>query len=152
MYADPSSPYYANNRIKKYRQSSIYENVTCAFTIFKATKGNVEQAVIIATNRGRDTDCTAASAAGLAGAFSGTTTIPKKWIDTLEEGIKNNPYTNSHLTNKATADALYRALQNKLRKMKEQVKLMEKQYGGNLPEEGAKKKQYVEMMQNLGVI
>ncbi len=152
MYADPSSPYYANNRIEKYRQSSIYENVTCAFTIFKATKGNVEQAVIIATNRGRDTDCTAASAAGLAGAFSGTTTIPKKWIDTLEEGIKNNPYTNSHLTNKATADALYRALQNKLRKMKEHVRKMEKQYGSNLPEKDAKKKQYVEMMQNLGVI
>lgn len=117
MYADPSSPYCVNSRIERYPQSSIFENVTCSFAIFKATDANVRQSVIIACNRGRDTDCTAASAAGLAGALTGTTTIPADWITILDKGTEENPYTNSHMTNRATAQGLYRALQSKSGRM-----------------------------------
>jgi hypothetical protein len=136
MYSDPASPYYIDSRIQKHKLSSIYENVTCAFAIFKATMGNVKQAVIIAVNRGRDADCTAASAGALAGALSGTKTIPKEWIIQLDEGIKNNPYTNSHLLNKATADGLYRAFQNRVRKMKEYVLKMDVEGQVNSPVRG----------------
>ena len=48
------------------------ENVTYAFALFKATRANIGQSVIIVVNRGYDTDCTAASAGALCGAFSGT--------------------------------------------------------------------------------
>jgi hypothetical protein len=114
--------------------------------------GNVKQAVIIAVNRGRDSDCTAASAGALAGALSGTKTIPKEWIIQLDEGIKNNPYTNSHLLNKATADGLYQAFQNRVRKMKEYVLKMEKQYDNKLPDDIRKKKQYVKLIEKVGGI
>jgi ADP-ribosylglycohydrolase len=110
VYMEPDSKYNAFARIRKYPNSSIYENVGYAFALFKATNANVEQAVLIATNRGYDTDCTAASAASLCGALTGTSTIPKDWIETLDAGIINNPFTNSHFTNKATADGYYRAL------------------------------------------
>jgi hypothetical protein len=152
MYSDPASPYCVDSRIQKHKLSSIYENVTCAFAILKATMGNVKQAVIIAVNRGRDSDCTAASAGALAGALSGTKTIPKEWIIKLDEGIKNNPYTNSHLLNKATADGLYRAFQNRVKKMKEYVLKMEKQYDNKLPDDIRKKKQYVKLIEKVGGI
>ena len=152
MYADTLSPYCASKRMTKYIGSSIYENVTCSFAIFKLTKGNVKQAVIIATNRGRDTDCTSASAGAMAGALTGTTTIPKEWVDQLEVGMKNTPYTNSFMTNKATSQALYRAFQNKLKRMTKELKISENQYGKNLPQEDAKKKKYLNLMHEIGVI
>ena len=152
MYAEPTSPYYANKRMTKYIGSSVYENVTCSFAIFKLTKGNVELAVMVANNRGRDTDCTAASAGGMAGALTGTTTIPEKWAYQLETGMKNTPYTNSHMTNKATAQGLYRAFQSKLKRMSEELKAAEKQYGKELPVELAKKKKYLDLMHEIQVI
>ena len=148
MYSDPNSKYFADKRIPRYVQSSIFENVSFAFAIFKVTKGNLKDAAILATIRGRDTDCSAASAAALAGALTGTTTTPKEWIDQIEEGNINTPYTNNHMTVKATADVIYRALQNKLRRMKKEVEAA----GDNLSDEMKHQKAYVEMMERLDVI
>ncbi len=147
VYMDPDSKYNAFARIEKYPNSSVYENVGFAFALFKATNANVKQAVLIATNRGYDTDCTAASAAALCGALSGTSTIPKDWIETLDAGIINNPYTNSHFTNKATAGGLYRALQNKARRLANEVKSMNKRSA-----EAKKITAYVKRMKKADVI
>ena len=146
MYMDPDSKYNAFARIEKYPNSSIYENVGYAFALFKATNANVKQSVLIATNRGYDADCTAASAAALCGALSGTSTIPADWIETLDSGIINNPYTNSHFTNKATADGFYRALQHKIKRMEKEASTMDSN------SDGAKKiMAYVDLMRNAGV-
>jgi len=128
VYTKKDSPYSANARMKTYHASSIYETVTKALAVFSATKGNVKDAIIVAVNFGRDTDCLGATAAGLAGAFSGTGTIPTEWIETVEKGTRNNPYTNSHMTIRETAEGMYSALKNKVRKMKNYVALMESQY------------------------
>ena len=96
LYTGEESPYCADKRMEHYRASSIYETVTKALAIFVGTKGNVKQSVIVAVHFGRDTDCLAASAAGLAGAFSGTRDIPAEWIDAVEQGTRDNPFTNSH--------------------------------------------------------
>ena len=145
MYMDPDSKYNAFARIEKYPNSSIYENVGYAFALFKATNANVRQSVLIATNRGYDADCTAASAAALCGALSGTSTIPPDWIETLDSGIINNPYTNSHFTNKATADGFYRALQTKVRRMEKNAVNMNE-------DEKKKTMAYVKLMKRAGVI
>ncbi len=142
VYMDPESKYNAFRRIEKYPNSSVYENVGYAFALFKATNANVQQSVIIAVNRGYDTDCTAASAGALCGALSGTSTIPEDWIETLDAGIANNPYTNAHFTNKATADGLYRALQSKVYRMQEELKI----------NNDTRMKAYVDLMQESGVI
>jgi len=128
VYAGKEGPYSADRRMKHYRASSIYETVTKALAVFAATKGNVKDAIIVSVNLGRDTDCLAATAAGLAGAFSGTKTIPPAWIETVEQGTRNNPYTNSHTTIKETADGMYSALRNKVKKMKDYVTLVESQF------------------------
>ena len=152
MYMDPGSKYYAFNRIEKYQNSSVYENVSYAFALFKATKADVKQSVLIATNRGYDTDCTAASAGALCGALSGTSKIPADWIEMLDSGIANNPYTNAHFTNKATADGLYRALQNKIYRMEAESKSLKNNNQGVSKEELAQRKNYVKLMKQHKVI
>jgi len=152
VYMDPDSKYNAFARIKQYPNSSVYENVGFAFALFKATNGNVKQAVLIATNRGYDTDCTAASAAALCGALSGTSTIPKDWIETLDAGIVNNPYSNSHFTNKATADGFYRALEQKAYRMEKEYKDLRKNPGDKSKTEVDKLGQYVKLMNKWDVI
>ena len=146
VYMEPDSKYNAFARIEKYPNSSIYENVGYAFALFKATKANVKETVLIATNRGYDTDCTAASAAALCGALSGTSTIPKDWVETLDAGIINNPYSNSHFTNKATADGLYRALQNKVQRMQKEAVTMANN------DQAKKITDYVKIMRDAGVV
>lgn len=146
MYMEPDSKYYAFNRIEKYPNSSIYENVSFAFALFKATNANVKQTVLIAVNRGYDADCTAASAGALSGALSGTSDIPIEWIETLDSGIINNPYTNAHFTNKATADGLYSALQHKISRMEKEANTLK------INSDDAKKiMTYVDLMRDAGV-
>ena len=108
-----------------YAQSWVNETAAKALAIFAATKGNVQQAIIVAVNFGRDTDCLGATAGGLAGAFSGTRTVPPEWIETVDKATKTHPYTNSRLTIKETAEGIFGALKNKVRKMKDYVTLME---------------------------
>jgi ADP-ribosylglycohydrolase len=152
MYVEPESKYYAFSRIEKYQNSSVYENVSYAFALFKATNANVKQSVIIATNRGYDTDCTAASAGALCGALSGSTKIPQDWIVTLDAGTANNLYTNAHFTNKATADGLYRALQNKVYRMETELKDLKNKVGNVSKSEVDKLENYVKLMKKCNVI
>ena len=152
VYMEPDSRYNAFARIEHYPNSSIYENVGFAFALFKATEANVKQAVLIATNRGYDTDCTAASAAALCGALSGTSTIPEDWIETLDAGMANNPYTNAHFTNKATADGFYRALQKKVYRMEREYKELKGSLGSVSKADLAKQKQYIKLMKDCKVI
>jgi len=147
MYMDPESRYNAFARIEKYPNSSVYENVGYSFALFKATNANVQQSVIIATNRGYDSDCTAASAGALCGALSGASTIPEDWIKTLDAGIANNPYTNSHFTNKATADGLFLALKSKVYRMEKEADALK-----SSKEEKKKIKAYVKIMKEAGVV
>ncbi len=128
VYTKKDSPYFVNTRMKSYHASSIYETVTKALAVFYATKGNVSDAIVVAVNFGRDTDCLGATAAGLAGAFSGTSTIPTEWIEAVEQGTRNNPYTNSHMTIRETAEGMFSALKNKVRKMKNYIALIESQF------------------------
>ena len=107
---------YERGRGIPYAASLVYETVSKGLAVFAATKGNVRDAIVVSVNFGRDTDCLAATAAGLAGAFSGTETIPEEWVEQVEEGTRNNPYTNSHLTIRETAEGMFGALKNKVRK------------------------------------
>ena len=116
-----------NTEIGAYAYSSIWENVAKALAVFAATAGNVRDSVIVSINFGRDTDCLAASAAGLAGAFSGASTIPPEWIETVDHATTQNPYTNAQRTIKEAAEGLYGALQSKLKGVKTHVALMESQ-------------------------
>jgi len=108
-----------------YDMSRAHECATVALSFFKAAKGNVKDAIILAANNGRDTDCNCAASGGLSGAFSGTKTIPAEWIATVDAATKKNPYTNSQLTIEETAKGMFAALQNKAGKMKTYIALIQ---------------------------
>ncbi len=107
-----------------YAFSYANEVVTKAVSIFKLTRGNLKETMIAAVNFGRDTDCATAVAAGLAGALTGASTLPREWIEQVDRATKLNVYTNSQRTLQETADGLYGAFQARLKRMGGYIDLM----------------------------
>jgi len=87
--------------------------------------GNVRDAIISSVNMGRDTDCAAAVAAGISGALTGASSLPEEWIKQVDYATSINIYTNSRRTLKETAEGLYEAYKERLKKMKNYITLME---------------------------
>ena len=107
-----------------YAFSYANEVVTKGMCIFQMVKGNTRDAVIAGVNMGRDTDCVAAVAAGITGALGGTESVPERWIAQLVKATQLNPHTNSRRTMVESADGIYEAYRNRLRKEKEFAELM----------------------------
>ncbi len=107
-----------------YSMSQANEIVAKGLAIFAITRGDARLAITTAVNFGRDTDCLAAIAGGLAGALTGASAIPAQWIDQVNEATKQDPYTNSRRTMEQTADGLLAAFMNRRAKMAEYLRLM----------------------------
>ena len=115
-----------NGQGNTYGMSMSHELVSKGFALFKFTEGNPKETILKAVNMGRDTDCTAAIASGLSGAFSGSGDIPQKWIDQVDKATKANKYTVAQYTLQEAADGLYEAYKAELKKNKDIIASMEK--------------------------
>jgi len=113
-----------NGKGMPYNISYANEVVTKGICIFKMTEGNVKDAIIAASNIGRDTDCIAAVAAGISGALSGTGSLPPEWIEQVDEATKYLRATNNRRTMRECSDGLYNAFKNRLQKMTAYANLM----------------------------
>ncbi len=90
-----------------------YAPLNIAFTVLALLYGgnNFSDCVLIATNCGYDTDCTAATAGAIYGILYGKTAIPQEWIAPIGSSIKvsaavngfNAPKTIEELTNRTLA-------------------------------------------------
>jgi ADP-ribosylglycohydrolase len=87
--------------------------------------GQPREAIIYAVNLGRDTDCKAYVAGGLAGALRGIDAIPPEWVKIVEEEVVNDPYTVSRRTARQAAEGLYQACVAEMHKMQKAVEQME---------------------------
>ena len=85
---------------------------------FVLADGRPREAILYAINLGRDTDCKAYVAGGLAGALRGIDAIPPEWVQTVEKAVLTDPYTVSRLTSRHNSEGLYRACLNEMRKAK----------------------------------
>jgi ADP-ribosylglycohydrolase len=101
-----------------YAMSTASETVTKALALFWLAKGDAKTAVLYGVNVGRDTDCQAAMAGGLAGALSGIGAVPQEWVEQLDQATAANPYTNTQCTVKEHADGVYGAIQNRAHKLR----------------------------------
>lgn len=101
--------------------SSGEELVAKGLAIFKMVKGDSREAIVAGTNFGRDTDCLAAIAAGLCGAFTGIQTVPGDWLAQVEEAEKDAPDTVSNRSCKDTADGIYEALKKEIARIETQI-------------------------------
>lgn len=108
-----------------YGQAQANEIVAKGLAIFGAARGDVRRAVLSAVNYGRDTDCLAAVAGGLAGALSGASGLDAGWIDQVNASTQADPYTNSSLTIDETANGLYLAVLEKLRRQRAALAAMD---------------------------
>jgi len=97
-----------------YSMAQANEVVAKGLAIFRFCRGDPRQAVLTAVNFGRDTDCLAAVAGGLAGALSGASTLDARWIELVNAATKADPYTNSAMDIDETAEGLYEAVLAKL--------------------------------------
>jgi ADP-ribosylglycohydrolase len=107
-----------------YGMSSGTEIVSKGLAIFAIHKGNVKDALITATNFGRDTDCLCAIAGGLSGTLSGSAGLPDEWLKQVDDATKVDPYTNSQRTIDETVDGLYTAFQTRQKRLKGYLELM----------------------------
>jgi ADP-ribosylglycohydrolase len=106
------------------QKSSGEEVVSRGIAIFIKTNGDPKDSILHGVNFGRDTDCTAAIAAGLSGAFSGAQNIPQEWIDTVDEATKvNSAITVCQRTIMETAQNLYDAFVCHLKSRQTQLDL-----------------------------
>jgi hypothetical protein len=108
-----------------YCMSYANEVVTKAVCAFKMTGGNLRETIIAAVNLGRDTDCVAAVAAGLAGALDGASSLPPEWIEQVDHATAVHRFTNNKRTLREHADGLYDAYKNRLRKMRDYAAQMD---------------------------
>lgn len=105
--------------------SNAVEILSSALAVFSLADGEPKQALLASVNFGRDCDCRAYVAGGLAAALSGSSTLPRQWIDIIENELPTDPYTVSRRSLKDTADGLYQATLNTLNDAKRQVELIE---------------------------
>ena len=116
--------YYDGGRHVIYSQSQANEVVPKGFAIFAVTGGDPRRAITSAVNFGRDTDCVAAVAGGLAGTLNGAAGIPREWIDQVNEATRGDPYTNNRRTIEEAAEGLLGAFHAKQRRLAQYVRTM----------------------------
>jgi ADP-ribosylglycohydrolase len=88
--------------------SNAVEVLSGGLACFYVAKGRPREAILYAVNLGRDTDCKAYVAGGLAGALRGIEAIPAEWVKIVEEEVVTDPYTVSRRTARQAAEGLYR--------------------------------------------
>jgi len=88
---------------------------------FKLANGQPREATLYATNLGRDTDCKAYVAGGLAGALRGIEAWPPEWVELVEKAVVTDPYTVDKRNARQIAEGLYKACINEMRKVKSQT-------------------------------
>jgi len=92
---------------------------------FKLANGQPREATLYAVNLGRDTDCKAYVAGGLAGALRGIEAWPPEWVALVEKAVGTDPYTVDKRTARQVAEGLYAACLSELHKVKSQTSEIE---------------------------
>ncbi len=108
-------------RYHPYSMSNAVEVLSSALACFYMAKGNPKDAILYAVNLGRDNDCRAYVAGGLAGALTGIEEVPAEWVKVIDEEVVNDPYTVATRTTYETAEGIYKATINTLNKLNETV-------------------------------
>ncbi len=87
--------------------SNAVEVLSGGLACLRMADGQPREAIVYAVNLGRDTDCKAYVAGGLAGALRGIAAVPADWVRTVEEEVVADPYTVSRRTAREAAEGLY---------------------------------------------
>lgn len=106
--------------------SNAVEILSAAYGLLYISDADPRNAIVYAVNSGRDTDCRAHTVGSLAGALRGIDAVPAEWWQLVDETMKTDPHTVSNRTSVETAEGLYQAAVNNMRRMRQAVEEMEK--------------------------
>ncbi|MDP2999011.1 MAG: ADP-ribosylglycohydrolase family protein [Bryobacterales bacterium] len=98
--------------------SNAVEILGAGLACFLVADGRPREAILYAINLGRDTDCKAYVAGGIAGAMRGIEALPPEWVEVVEKAVLTDPHTVDKRTARQIAEGLYQAFLNELRKTK----------------------------------
>ena len=116
--------FYYGGDYFNYGESQANEIVAKGLAVFAISRGDPKAAILTAVNFGRDTDCLAAIAGGLAGALSGVDAIPREWVEQVNEATRQDPYTNNRRTIEETAEGLFAAFSARQQEAEGYLRLM----------------------------
>lgn len=116
--------FYEGGRYFNYGMSQANEIVSKGLAVFAISRGDAKEAILTSVNFGRDTDCLAAVAGGLAGTLSGIKSIPEEWVAQANEATHQDPYTNNRRTIEETSDRLFKAFLARKQRLEEYLRLM----------------------------
>jgi ADP-ribosylglycohydrolase len=96
--------------------SNAMEILSGGLACFMFADGQPREAILIAVNMGRDTDCKAYVAGSLAGALRGIEALPVEWVQLVETAVISDPYAVSRRTAREAAEGIYKAYLNEQHK------------------------------------
>ncbi len=115
---------------EKYRGkpvSNAVEVLSSALAVFKMAEGDPVNCILWSVNFGRESDCRAYVAGGLAAAMRGVRALPAEWVQTVEEAARNDPWTVSRRTAREAAEGIYRSLLNEIGRTRQALAELESQ-------------------------
>jgi ADP-ribosylglycohydrolase len=119
-------PLYAEHYHGK-RGSNAVEVLSGGLACFLVADGQPREAILYAVNLGRDTDCKAYVAGGLAGALRGIDAVPPEWEKVIADEVVTDPYTVSRRTPREAAEGLHQACLNELARLQRVVEEVQQQ-------------------------
>jgi len=105
--------------------SNAVEILAGALCCLRMAEGQPRESILYAVNLGRDTDCKAYIAGGLAGALHGIDALPAEWVQTVDEAARDDPWTVSNRTTGEAAEGLHAAALSTIERMKSVVTMVE---------------------------
>ncbi len=112
-----------------YALSYANEIVSKAMAVVKATDADPKEAILTAVNFGRDTDCLAAVAGGIAGALSGGQGLPTEWVEQVDRATGANPHTCLSLTLREMAGIVVDGLRAQMARARRRAETLEEALG-----------------------
>jgi ADP-ribosylglycohydrolase len=116
-------PLYAE-KYEGFSMSNAVEVLSGGLACFYMAGGKPKEALLYAVNLGRDCDCKAYVAGGLAGALRGIEEVPTDWLKIIEEQVVTDPYTVSTRSYRESAEGLYKAAIHTMNEMSVAVDLL----------------------------
>ena len=110
-------PHY-QEKYNTHSMSNAVEVLSGGLSCFYLAGGKPRESILYAVNFGRDTDCKAYVAGGLAGALNGIDHVPQDWFKVIEEQVVTDPYTVAPRTVADTAKGIYKAAVNTMESLK----------------------------------
>jgi len=109
-----------------YPYADAVETAAEAVALFWISQGDVREAIVGATNLGRDTDCIAGCLGSIVGAYAGIDAVPAEWVETVQRALDANRYTVQRIPMDQLAAQLTEVVEERIGALRAHVERLER--------------------------